>query len=954
MRAATDLAKEHQVISNSISAGRGSWLAALLAACVGLALLAGAAPAKAAFGLAELDTLTHTPAGGTDPENPNPVQFVGQAGSHPDSTVMLRLNTKSSPFGGVIPDGSLRDVVVDLPPGFTGNPTAVPQCSASEFFNLFGGSCEPSSQIGFAKTLVMGGAHANEPIWQFSGVYNLKPSQGEVAAFAFFVALIPVKISVKLDPGGGYHVQTVVSNISQAGAVMETELTVWGVPADPIHNFQRRRGFISNFPSTVPPKPFITLPPACLGALPTKAAVRAWEAAEDDWSRAEDLTDDPATGIATGPTGCDKVPFGASFEFTPESTTASAPSEYVARLRADYNEEPKGIANATIKDVSVTLPEGVRISPSSSDGLGACSDAQLGLGSNEPVGCPAASKVGDVRIKTPLLNEEVTGEVYVREPTADRLFGLAMVARANGVLVKLPGEVDLDPTTGRITSTFRSNPQVPFEEMTLRFKGGPRSPLVNPPTCGTKTTTARIVSWAGHEVTSRSSFEIDRAADGSACKAPGFEPTLDASLGSTQAGSSSTFALTVKRPSGDQELSTLTTTMPEGLLAKLAGVPVCGAAAADAGTCAPGSQVGRLEVAAGEGSNPLWVPQAGKAKPTVSLAGPYGSAPYSLSIAVPAQAGPFDLGRVVVRVPLDVDRTTAQVTARVAETRVYNRFGQLTKQLPGAMPTVLEGVILNQRELRVIVDRPGFMLAPTSCAPKRVAARIGSNQGQVRDLRDGIQATGCDKLGFAPRLKLSLKGQMKRSGNPALKAVMTQPPGRANIDQVQVVMPTTAFIDNANINNPCTRVQYNAGACPPKSVLGTVKAYTPLLDQPLTGKVYFRSNGGERELPDLVAALRGQISVDLVGYIDAVQNKKARTSRVRTTFATVPDAPVTRFVMSLKGGKAGLIENSADLCKVKSNRASVTMDGQNGKVSDTNPVIATPCAKKAGPKKARR
>ncbi len=951
MNAASDLAKEQQVTSTSFHARRRWSLTALLAACAALTLLLAAAPAKAAFGLAELDTLTHEPATGSDPITAPPGKFISQAGAHGDATVKLHFNTKTGKFGYEIPDGAVRDVVVDLPPGFIGDPTAVPQCSASEFFNFAAGACPPSSQVGIAKTKIPGAEAETPPFFQPSGVYNLTPSQGEVAAFGFYVILIPVKISVRLDPSDGYHVQTVVSNISQASTVFATELTMWGVPADPVHDFQRYRGFTPGYPSHIPPKPFLSLPPACLGALPTKAAVRAWGAAEDDWQRYEDHTDNPETGLATGSTGCNKVPFGADFEFTPESTRASAPSEYVARLRADYDNRPQGIANATIKDVSVTLPEGVRISPSSSDGLGACSAEQLGLGTNRPVSCPPASKIGDVRIKTPLLDEEVTGEVYLREPTADRLFGLAIVARANGVLIKLPGEVDPDPVTGQITTNFRSNPQMPFELMTMRLKGGARSPLVNPATCGVKTTTARITSWAGHTATSKSSYVIDRAADGGPCKPQGFDPTLDARLGSSKAGSPTAFSLTVARPSGDQELSTLSTTLPEGLLAKLAGVPVCDAAAADAGTCATGSQVGRLAVAAGEGSNPLWVPQPGRPEPTVSLAGPYGTAPYSLSIVVPAQAGPFDLGRVVVRVPLEVDRATTQVTARVAETRVYDRFGRLSQRLLGTMPTVLEGVVLSQRELRVIVDRPGFMRAPTSCAPKQVSALVGSSGGQVRELGDQIQATGCGALAFGPRLSMSLSGQMKRSGNPALRAVMTQPAGGANIDQVQVILPKTAFIDNAHINNPCTRAQYAAEACPAKSVLGTVEARTPLLDEPLRGKVYFRANGGERELPDIVAALRGQIAVDLVGYIDSVQNKKQGTSRVRTTFAMVPDAPVARFEMNLKGGKVGLIENSANLCKVKANKATVLMDGQNGRVHDTAPLLGTSCGKKKAAKR---
>ena len=173
--------------------------------------------------------------------------------------------------------------------------------------------------------------------------------------------------------------------------------------------------------------------------------------------------------------------------------------------------------------------------------------------------------------------------------------------------------------------------------------------------------------------------------------------------------------------------------------------------------------------------------------------------------------------------------------------------------------------------------------------------------------------------------------------------------------KVQVVLPKSVFIDSRHVNNPCTRVQFaegagNGSACPPKSVLGKATAYSPLLDQPLKGNVYFRSNGGERKLPDLVASLDGPIHVNLVGFIDSVKQKGQEGSRVRNTFASVPDAPVSKFVIELAGGKKGLLQNSTNLCK-STNKATVKMTGQNGKAHDFETVVKPSCGRKPKPKK---
>jgi hypothetical protein len=420
---------------------------------------------------------------------------------------------------------------------------------------------------------------------------------------------------------------------------------------------------------------------------------------------------------------------------------------------------------------------------------------------------------------------------------------------------------------------------------------------------------------------SLSSFVIDQGCQATAT----LSPTLEAGSKSPLAGQFSPFVVRVVSPDGQQNLSQLEVTLPQGLLAKLAGVPICGDPEAAAGACPVSSSVGSVAVGVGAGALPLFLPQHGKAPAAVFLAGPYRGAPYSLVVEVPAQAGPFDLGTVAVRSALYVDPTTTAVSVK-----------------SDPLPQILEGVPIRYRDLRVTVDRPDFTLNPTNCDAMSVSSRLSGIGGATGNASSPFSVTECEHLAFKPSLTLSLRGQTGRSGNPALSAVLRAPKGQANIAKAAVLLPASEFIDNAHINSPCTRVQFNADACPKGSILGTATAYTPLLDKPLTGPVYFRSNGGERELPDLVADLDGAIHVTLVGFIDAVPIKGTERSRVRTRFSSVPDAPVSKFVLKLKGGAKGLIENSVNLCQ-KPRGAKVQLQGQNGKSYNYETPLAAKC-----------
>jgi hypothetical protein len=889
-----------------------------------------------------------------------------QAGAHPFqlSTEFYLNETSPDAEGAVYPDGNLKDVVASLPAGLVGNPTAVPECPRP---NLASATCSPASQVGIVTFREGGGFLSGARIVP---LYNMVPRRGEIADFATLVVGVPVHIVSALDAAHGYRIQAISLDNSQALETKYVKVTVWGVPADPAHdpfrgpyytclNFSEPYvneddprcldprasglGESGGVAAGVEPAPFLTMPTHCGAQLESGVRANSWLTPEL-WSGAVTLSEGPMTG-------CDKLEFRPSVEIRPDVYRGDSPVGLSIDVEVPQRERVGELATPTLRKAVVTLPPGLVVNPSSADGLGSCSEAQIGLGSNDPGTCLENSKLGTVEIATPVLDHPLKGSVYLASPHANpfgTLLALYMevVDPVTGIDVKLPGKVEADPVTGQLTSTFDETPQLPFSNLHLQLKSGPRAALRTPATCGSYTTTSSLTPWSapqsGPPATPSSSFQISQGAGG-ACPSGALPNSTSLESGTTNAsgGSYSPFVLRLSRPDGSQELSAIEATLPKGLLARLAGTPYCpdaalAAAAAKNGraeqaspSCPAASRVGSVRVGAGAGSSPIQV--AGSAY----LAGPYKGAPLSLAIVTPAVAGPFDLGTVVVRNALWVDPVTAQVSVK-----------------SDPIPTILEGIPLDIRTIEVTVDKPQFTLNPTNCEPMTLAvSALGT--ASAASLASPFQAVNCERLEFKPKLQLSLKGGMKRSGNPALTAVLTQPKGEnANIARTQVTLPKTMFIDNAHINSPCTRVQFNADACPPKSILGTATAYSPLLDKPLSGPVYFRSNGGERELPDLVADLNGQIHVILVGFIDSVRVGK-ESSRVRTRFQNVPDAPVSRFVLKLKGGRKGLIENSVDLCKTKP-KATLKLVGQNGKASEVDQAIGTSCrGKKKGKGKKR-
>ncbi len=654
---------------------------------------------------------------------------------------------------------------------------------------------------------------------------------------------------------------------------------------------------------------------------------------------------------------------GTVVAFSANSSTEPAPqpelTESVSPPSIFIPEETIPLATANLKDVKVALPEGMVINPSGGNGLSSCEEGQIGFlqggegihFSESAQTCPDSAKIGSLEIVTPLLDHPISGAVYVAKPY-DNPFGsflaiyLAVEDPVSGVVAKFAGKVDADPATGQLTATFTENPELPIEDITLHFFNGARATLTSPLACGSHTTSSELVPWStpeGNTVSPADSFTLTNSAAGgcagSEAQAPN-TPTLSAGTLAPQAGSFSPFLLKLVRGDGTQRIAGIDTTLPLGLTGKLAGIPYCsegaialarsreapnqGRVEQASPACPVASEIGTVTVGAGSGITPLYV--TGHAY----LAGPYKGAPFSMVIVTPAVAGPFDLGAVVTRVALNVGEYSAQIHA-----------------VSDPLPTIIQGIPLDIRSIALKLDRPGFTLNPTSCEVGAITGTVTAATGQAVTVNNRFQVGGCKQLGFKPGLKLSLRGPTKRTGHPALKAVLTYPSkgSYANIARAQVGLPHGEFLDQSNIKTVCTQPQLKSQTCPPASIYGHAKAWTPLLDKPLEGPVYLGTGFGHK-LPDLVAELNGQIRVLVHGKVDTGKQKG-----IRNTFEAVPDAPVSRFVLEMKGGKKGLLVNSENICR-RPQKAETAFTAQSGKFLNLSTPIGNSC-KKGGPKKGK-
>jgi hypothetical protein len=914
-------------------------------------------------------------------------QAARTAGDHPfeqrvnfDLALHSEAIFPSLPSLVLTPNGVLRDVEVTLPRGMVGNPEATPKCEASQFAatgaTASGTGCPANTQVGYLNIPITGfGQHA---VLSQVPIYNLKPPKGVAADFGFNAnSFVIGHIYADLDPGQNYAIRTLSPNISSFVPVLGAEVTFWGVPGDPRHDDlryypERQPGnVVVGAPwGSAPIRPLLTNPMDCgFDNGGARIRVRPYDA-PGQFSSVEEAQD--PLNVA----GCDdpRIRFEPRIDLQPSDAHAGAPTGLDVHLEVPQrNDEAasadelyaengfvKGVSTPPMKKAVVTFPEGMTLSPSAAQGLGTCTAAQISLGTNDPVTCPDDSQYGRLILHTPILpaTAQPEGFIYLAKQGDNpfhNFLALYLVIQEpeRGILVKIPGRLDLDPKTGQITTTFDDLPQFPVSDMQMTFKGGVRAGLVEPTTCGRKTIRAEFFSWADpstpHLV--NSSYNITEQAGGSPCvnslsERP-FRPELEAGTKNPIGGSYSPFVFRLARIDQDQEFSQIGVGLPQGLAARFAGVGICSDASiaqalsrettAGAGaleqadpSCPALSEIGSTIVGSGVGVPLSWVP--GK----VYLAGPYEGAPISMVVISPAIVGPYDLGVITVRTAIHVDPQTAQA-----------------KATSDPFPQIFQGIPVRIRDIRLKLDRQGFTLNPTSCAEKQITAHVTGTGGDVSttaddtavDLRNRFQAADCAALGFKPKLSFRLFGGTKRGAHPKFKATLKARPGDANIAAASVALPHAEFLDQSHIGTVCTRVQFQAKSCPAASIYGFAVARTPLFDQPLQGPVYLRSSS--HKLPDLVAALRGAeaqpVEVELAGRVDSVNGG------IRNSFEAVPDAPVSEFTLTMQGGKKGLLVNSTNLC-AKANRATAKFDAQNGKVVTLHPAMQSACKT---PRKAR-
>jgi hypothetical protein len=928
----------------------------------------------AGFGASALVSQVSAPDGASDV----------QAGDHPyEQVTRFDLNTdmRRGPEGALLPTTpghGLRDVVVDLPPGFVGSAVATPKCTFAQLQSFVG--CPSDTMVGHINTEPKSsGDNVNLP------VFDMVAERGVAAEFGFDDVLHTTHViyaSIAPTPEG--YVVRATAREAVAIQLWDVISTLYGDPSAKQEEVERRFGFPL---SPITPAALFTNPSDCSGApLKTTAYVDSWLNPggwrENGTPEGEPLL--PAPGeqsnwkeaVSESPpvTGCEQLRFDASMSVTPDTDATDSQTGLSFDLKIpQQTETPETLATPPLRDTTVTLPAGLIPNPAAAPALAGCSEAQIGwLGGSltnftaaAPT-CPNASKIGSVEVVTPLLEKPLVGSLYLAKqnenPFASVPAGRSVLAGyividdpTTGVVVKVPGELFADPSTGQITGTFDEAPQMPFSELKLRFFGGTPGEVATPEGCGSFTSSGLFTPWSTPTATrALGSFSLS-----SGC-AQGFAPAFSASTSSPQAGSYSPFTLSFSRQDSEQDLSGLTVTLPPGLEAKIAGVGKCpesALAAAEANpsgaaeiadpSCPASSEVGTVQSSSGVGPDPLVL--SGKAY----LTGPYKGAPLGLAVIVPAIAGPLDLGNVVVRSALFINPSDGHVTA-----------------VSDPLPSIIDATGANGhkngfqdriRAVNITLNRAGYVIDPTNCTPMSITAAFTSTTGTASTASTRFQVIGCGELPFTPSFKVSTQGHASKAGGASLHVHVTSAPGQANIGKTKVDLPKQLPSRLTTLQKACLASVFaaNPAACPEASLVGTATATSPLIAAPFTGPAYLVSYGSAK-FPDLELVLQSEgITLVLDGHTDI------KHGITISDFETLPDAPVSSFELTLPTGPYSALATDLpeklhyNLCGQTLNMPTL-ITGQNGAtVKQTTKINITGCPtakhtkKKTKPKKKK-
>jgi hypothetical protein len=896
-----------------------------------------------------------------------------QAGAHPyelATRIDLRNTVRVQPEGlrGLTSVHDAKDVIVDLPMGLLGDAQATPTCTFGQLESVQ--HCPADTRVGQIQT------EPEDTTTAYIGIYNMVPERGVAAEFGFIDAVDSthaIYASVAPTPAG-YVLRATSREVPQIPLTNVTAI-FFGNPAAKDEAGSAPVAMFTN-PSDCSATPLIGAVHMDSWQEPGQYNSNASPVGEPDvngsnWATA--LSDEWPFGGAVTPattgtvTGCNQLRFNPSaFTAQPDTSSADSPTGFTIDEQIPQSEQPGTLATPPLRNEIVTLPPGLVPNPASASGLTGCSEAQIGwLGGtltnftpSEPA-CPDASKIGSVEVTTPLIDHTLPGTLYLAKqnenPFGTILAGYIVIDDpVSGIIVKVPGKITLNEATGQVTGNFSEAPQLGvFSDLKLRFFGGERGELATPESCGTYATDGQLTPWSAPEsgppANVESSFAINARC------VPEFAPSFAAATSSPQAGGYSPLTLTFARQDNEQEISSLTVTLPPGLTAKLAGVAKCstaqlqaaqanpsGAAETANPSCPAASEIGTVQASAGAGANPFVL--GGKAY----LTGPYNNAPLGLAVIVPAVAGPFDLGNVVVRTALHVDPNDAHVTA-------------VSDPLPTivdakGLDNITDGFPVRMRSVTVSLNRNTYVLNPTNCNVMAIGAVLTSTGGRTSAGSSRFQAGGCRELAFKPGFAAGTQGHASKLNGTSLKVHVTSSFGQANIAKVKVTLPQQLPSRLTTLQKACLDSVFNINpaACPEGSVVGTALARTPLLEQPFTGPAYLVSHGGAA-FPDLEYVLESEgIKLILDGKTDI---KKGITT---SSFETVPDAPVSSFETNFPAGPHSILgtflppKANYNLCG-QALTMPTTITGQNGAVvKQTTKITINGCPKAKKKHKAKK
>lgn len=798
-----------------------------------------------------------------------------RAGSHPDRLqIDFELETEGT-------GTSAKDLAIDMPPGFSGDLSAVLPCPLQAHEE--GEECPPESQVGTAS---FGASGESQPI------YVLEAEPGQMPGFTSKSGLeIPFELKLRPDDFG----ITFAAEDLAPGAPDATKIELWGIPA--LHQV-----------GSAPPVPLLTTPSTC-GPLAFTLRARSREEGAD-WLSAS---------AEAGPlTGCQELSFSPRLGMRLSNPVADSPSGLGMTLSVPQQEEAE-LASAQLRDVSVAMPPGLTVSPGGAGGLALCTDAQLGLGNGDPASCPAASRVGSAELTAAALPEPVLGTIYLGEPKGEERFRLFVVAPGPGAVLKFVSSLRPDPVSGLVTTSLNDLPPVAISQISLSFNGGPTALLATPLGCGPATGSAHFVPYGGGAaVDATATTAIAALLPGLTCPGPlPFAPQLLVSASSQRAGHVTSFSTVMRRRSGEALPARFSFTLPAGLSTALGTVTTCPDDLAAAGTCPAGSRIGSVRAEAGSGLSSTALDGV------AYIAGPYRRAPFSLVLAFKAALGPFDLGTVALRAAAQIDGRSGRVTVTTDR-----------------LPAVVEGVPIRFRAIAIALDRSGLVRNPTSCGPHSLDGVLESQEGASVSSSVPYPVKGCKRLAFAPRwrTKLLTAGRLRRHDPVGMRISAKFRRADTSLRSLTFSLPPALKLNIGGLAEICSRADAQRGLCPPGSKIGGARARTSLLDRALLGGVYVVQPRGDGE-PDVWVVLSGGgLALPLRG------ESASEHGRFLTRLRGLPDMPLSSFSLRLGGPRLDLLSFDATPCtRGRPRRLSTEIRalGQNGARRVSKPAIRT-------------